>query len=144
MKEIYIHRGSDEFYPDDIVQMWPQSIALKPDRALFACKQSSDDWLNWCKSENYGDMSDWDKFFTFTLADTTRLLVVNSLGKEYALYPYQAASSAYGIVYNWKHVVNKYDAVYIDLNADYRLIDKFPLYDVSQLIVFNPDVVELV
>lgn len=47
-------------------------------------------------------------------------------------------------MYNWTDIRNDYDAVYIDMSADYRLISKFPLYDVDQLIVFNPNVVEVI
>lgn len=145
MKQVYIHRGHDRFYPECLVA--PRYIinrSLKPECALFACKQETDDWIKWCKSENYGTLEGWKSHFLFTLSDDTRLLILNTIDKYRKLYSKYVEDVPYGIMYNWTDVRKKYDAVYIGMSSDYRLIEKFPLYDVDQLIVFNPEVVQVV
>lgn len=145
MKQMYIHRGHDMFYPQALqAPDWISARSLKPECALFACKQETDDWIKWCLSEGYGTEEGWQPNFVFTLSDNANLLVIDDISKYRNLYPYYREDRPYGIVYNWKDVREQYDAVYIDLSADYRLIEKFPLYDVNQLIVFNPDVVEVI
>lgn len=145
MKQVYIHRGHDRFYPERLsAPDWIQDRSLKPECALFACKRETDDWIKWCKSEGYGTLEGWKPHFLFTLSDYAEVLIVDSIDKYRKLYPYYLEDRPYGIVYNWADVRKEYDAVYIDMSADYRLIQKFPLYDVDQLIVFNPDVIEVI
>lgn len=145
MKQIYIHRGHDQFYPKGLVApRYMVNKSLKPECALFACKRETDDWIKWCKSENYGTPEGWRPHFLFTLSDDAKLLILDSIDKYRKLYSQYVEDVPYGIMYNWTDIRNDYDAVYIDMSADYRLISKFPLYDADQLIVFNPNVVEVI
>lgn len=143
MKQVYIHRGHDKFYPEGLLSSI-QTVSLKPECSLFACKRETDDWIKWCQSEGYGTLESWKPHFLFTLSDDAKVLVVDQVDKYRKLYPYYREDRPYGIVYNWADVRNEYDAVYIDMSSDYRLIEKFPLYDVDQLIVFNPEVVQVI
>lgn len=141
----YIHWGHKQFKKEKFKPIKNKpSMFIKPNGGLWACRKNSNDWVKWCKDNDYAEFKE-DNFFTFQLR------------KDCAIYTIDSKEALFQLPYITDHLFNiewycidfeeclRHGIDAIELTA----IDKDNLYfllygwDLNSLLVLNPEIIEL-
>lgn len=145
-KRVYVHYGNSEFRPELLYGPHNQRYRNKPAHALWASpKDAKLSWKEWCENEDF-NTDRLIEYFEFTLKDSAKIFVVDSVEKERTL-PIQddGFDGLDNFFRNYdfdKIKADGYDAVECCLSDCWRLYDEMCTWDCDSIAILNPDVVE--
>lgn len=152
----YVHYGDSTFKGDKFKSIKNNDFNNKPDGGLWAssCK-AKNSWNAWCVDSNFR-MEHLDKCFHFKIADTARILRIESLEdcKELTLQPvgymheeyrdtnYEVIDYRACIEKGIDAIEYKYDIA--SRSKDFEEIDTIMCgWDCDSILILNPDIVML-
>lgn len=162
MADKWLSFGKDSFDPNafEPVQNRDSSFFTKPEGGLWASQYRDEtgnhsDWEKWSASEEFG-LNRLNEGVTFSVSDDARVLTVSSREDYLSLLDSYGRSedSASERIPDWEAIAKDFDAFVLTPeglyeNSVFGIEDGDPHrrenlsgWDVSSLIVFNPDVVE--
>ncbi len=149
MKREFITFGF-EFNLNELKPIRNRRFCGKPDGGLWGSPVDSNwGWKDWCESEDFYKHSGLEKGFTWTLSDSARILILDSMES------YQNLQWNYKILYsdmvsievlNFERVSRDYDAILLtesgldELRGDLHL--GFFTWDCESILVLNPECIE--
>ncbi len=154
MDKLYIHYGSDHLIKEKVTEMKHEAgsnmYINKPDFGLWGSPVDCEfGWKEWCESEDF-HTDTLDQYFVFKVKDGAKIFTVrkNDDVSDYLLTPY-----LYTLEYmfppkyiDFNKIMKEYDGMelihgdnYMDLHYGY-----FYSWDVDSIVVWNPDVIEVV
>lgn len=143
MNNIYVHCGSKKFDINKFIKIHNIEGFVKPIGGLWASPASSNDWYNWCKSNNFRIKKYSNSKFQFKLADGTRLLYINDSKQLNNLPTTENEFLRFGFVaLDFEKLSEIYDAIYVEFSADFNLYEKLCGWDVDSLLVMNPHIIQ--
>lgn len=160
-KEIYRHYGNNKFDKDNFIKVTNALYSNKPKGGLWASPTKDVDlsWKEWCEQEEF-KLGSLDKHFDFTLKDNAKVLTITSI-KDLDPLPLREDEDATSNVWvnlDFETIAKEYDAMMVYLYRDtsseeeyYKTLIRdnslyYKLYgwDVDSIVVFNPDIVEVI
>ena len=145
MEGVYIHRGSDVFKPELIVKKFDRFD--KPS-GLWASPEDSDwGWREWCEAEDFRSEEQLSKSFKFKLKESARVLHIRRLRD---VEPFTTLDPSFiffdGHELDLNRIYSEFDAMEVHMSDNWcELHDSLLFYswDVDSIVVWNPDVIEV-
>ena len=147
----YIHYGSKEFKPDRFEKIKNLEYGSKPRGGLWASPvDAAYGWKDWNETEQLKECST-DNSFTFTLTDTARVLVLDSVEKLFEIGKYlpdaykerfSAETEAWMYVFDWEELSARYDAVEYCLSRCHSLYFALYGWDCDSILILNPQIIK--
>ena len=161
MSKVYRHYGSNVFKPECVLEV-TRSRNMKPVGGFWASPIDSErSWYEWCKQE-YFNLNSLELHFDFQLKPSAKILLIENeqdVRNMIAKYPGKQMDTQESFVYapfrtpeeNYlKHcpdfvaISKDYDGVEINITKCPSLYHWMYGWDVDSIVIWNPDVVELV
>lgn len=151
MDNIFIHTGHNSYDKALFNKIRNVPLFVKPTGGLWGSPiDSSLDWTSFVNRENFEKQKYGKSSFKFRL-NTTKILYINSvndLDRLPHLNTYENVlgkhlSSSYDEL-DFEKLAEIYDAMVVYISADYNLYYRLYGWDVDSVLVFNPNVVEVV
>lgn len=160
----YIHYGSSHFDPLLMTNRPKSNITTcinKPNAGLWASPVNSNwGWKDWCESEQFYK-NDFSKYFVFKLKPNAKILTIRSLEDwDMILNEVFKDRDGYNILENlflnidtnerdmiWDYISKFYDAILVIMDDNYdemHMSFEFNSWDCDSIVVFNPEVVNIV
>lgn len=167
--QVYIHYGSDFFNPYAVPRIHNNKVIPKPEGGLWASREDDEfGWKEWCE-DNHFNVSRLRHSFRFTLPDA-KILTLSSEDdllslpklkpwepKDYSeMFAFEDANP--GKVppielldrwfkknpchLNYEKIAKEYDA--LEMTHAGSFSDSLPYWDCNSIVVFRPEVIELV
>ena len=148
MDKLYIHYGSNQLIKDKVTEMKREAgsnmYINKPDFGLWGSPVDCEFvWKEWCESEDFRTDT-LDRYFVFKIKDGAKIFTVRNKDdvSDYLYTPH-----LYMLEYiDFDKIMKEYDGMelihgdnYMDLHYGY-----FYSWDVDSIVVWNPDVIEVV
>lgn len=146
MDRVYVHEGANTFVRSNFVPIKNSPDWIKPQGGLWASPEDAHfGWHDW-KIANHYDYGSSEKF-RFTLSPDAKLLVIDNVNQLMDL-PHQHTSlseiTSFGRILDFEKLAQLYDAMLVYISEDDELHWQLYGWDCDSLLVFNPDVIELV
>lgn len=142
-RNTYITYGWDHFNKDKFVPVRNNNYINKPFGGLWACNAKSNDWYNFCKSEDFKAES-LSKHFKFKLSADARILMFDSVYN--VLYcpqikdPIIMFDNIKSVYPDFEEISKYFDAIWYS-KSRYQLYYMLYGWDVDSLLVLNPDII---
>ena len=141
-KQKYIHYGHKEFSLDRFNPIVNCEHFPKPTGGLWASNvDATFTWRDWCERENFREC-DPENSFTFTLRDHARVLRIADV-KQLGDLPKQETWHTIWDTLDFEKLMETYDAIELDLSADFELYWRLYGWDCDSILIMNPYVVEV-
>ena len=142
--KIYIHYGHATFDPNMFKPIQNEQCWVKPKGGLWASPIDAKlGWKDWCEREEFRECIE-ENSFRFTLPEAN-IFVIDSVEK---LKDLPTISNSIGISISTlidfeKCIALGYDAIELNLSADYRLYLDLYGWDCDSILVMNPDKIKI-
>ena len=145
---IYIARGTNTFDINKFMRVRNDDNLRKPLGGFWACRKSSDDWLKWCKAEEYMSSESLRKSIDFTLISNSKIYTIDTvedLAQLIKKYPMKKGfPSMFSKIFpyhtvNWELMSRDYDGV--ELVNEPLLHWELYGWDINSIVIFNPRVI---
>jgi hypothetical protein len=151
MEKIYLHCGHESFVREYFMPIKNIPLFVKPQGGLWGSPiNTALGWSKFVEQENFGKTKYNKCYFKFRL-NTDKILIIEDASQLDSL-PH---NDTLGSVFNksmvslydeldFEQIATKYDAMEVLISNDYRLYERLYGWDVDSVLVFNPDVVEVI
>lgn len=142
--KIYIHYGHATFDPNIFKPIQNKQCWVKPKGGLWASPIDAKlGWKDWCEREEFRECIE-ENSFRFTLPEAN-IFIIDSVEK---LKDLPTISDSIGISISTlidfeKCIALGYDAIELNLSADYRLYWDLYGWDCDSILVMNPDKIKI-
>lgn len=139
----YIHMGHSNFDKYKFKPITNDRDWVKPRGGLWASPENAPyGWEAWVTDNNFTfDLSKW---FVFTLKDGARVLEITSSNQLKNLPKKEGVFSHSWVTLDFEALTKMYDAIQVMISSDGQLYWDLYGWDCDTLLVFNPDIIEVV
>lgn len=155
MDKLYIHYGSNQLFKDKVTEMkrlaGSNMWINKPDFGLWGSPVDCEfGWKDWCESEDFRTDA-LDQYFVFKVKDGAKIFTVR---EDSDVSDYLYAQHLYTLEYmfpprnyiDFDKIMKEYDGMELIHEGNYSSLyyTYFYSWDVDSIVVWNPDVIEVV
>ena len=155
---IYIHYGSKEFDKNRFLKIRNRDGWVKPFGGLWASNVKAEfGWKDWLICESYwndkveNEFNQYYKngYFLFKLYTDKILTIKSDKQLDEIMLKYKSNTrytNEFSIfkILDFEKLANDYDAIEIIISNDYKLNMSLAGWDCDSILVFNPDIIEVV
>lgn len=140
----YIHYGNNVFDKNRVNKIVNNPFSTKPQGGLWASSADAKfSWLDWSHVNDYCECKK-ENSFTFALRPNAKVLTVNYLEDLDKLPKIDNDLGFPRWIYlDFETLAKEYDAIEVIISNDHRLYDALYGWDCDSILIFNPDIIDI-
>lgn len=143
MYDKFIHMGCNHFDKFRFKPISNRKGWIKPDGGLWASPEGSPyDWEQWVIENNF--VYDLNSWFMFELKQNAKVLEITNSKQLKELPKCEIDLQYIWIALDFEKLANEYDAMLVMISSDSQLYWDLYGWDCDTLLVFNPDVINVI